>query len=313
MATTPTWTPVIAIAIVAIIAGAGLGGFLYYRSLPGSTATPLVVQLGDNVTVNYIGVMGTGAEAGKVFDTSIYSVATNSIGYPKTLEFGLRGSAANYTPLAVHVSGNTPQNGYTLGNLSFIQVVTGFWQGLIGLPGNQSRAIVVPPSLGYGSIRSSCLSTQPLSYTLPVVETLTLTQFGARFSGVTASIGAEFADPYFGWPVLILNTNSSFTTIENLAQVGMVAHPTGWPVLVTSVESTTNGTGAITLLNELSPAQAGLVLGHAVGGQGLCSSPNGEFIVSSVNTANGTYTENYNTEVTGETLIFTVTVVDIYP
>ena len=314
MATGMNWAPLIAVAIVAIVVGGGLAGYLYFKNRPASPPSVRVVALGDNVTVNYIGIMGSGAESGKVFDTSIYSVATNSIAYPKTLEFGLRGTAKNYTALPVHVGGNTPSSGFSLGGLTFIQTVTGFWQGLVGLSGTSTRAVVIPPALGYGPTNLACVATRPLSFSVPVLETMSLTQFAQRYPGVTAFQGTEFPDPHYAWPVLVLSENNSFATIENLPSLGATSSPAGWPVVVTAVDPTANGTGSITLTNQLTPASAGLVLGHDYLGTGPCSSQSGgRFIVSSVNLANGTYTENFNQEVQGQTLVFLMTVVDIFP
>jgi FKBP-type peptidyl-prolyl cis-trans isomerase 2 len=314
MATNPSWTPFLAVVLVVVVAAAALSGYLYYTHRPQGPPSELTVAVDDNVTVNYIGVMGSGPEAGKVFDTSLYSVATNGISYPKTLEFSLRGTAANYTPLAVHVGSDTPSSGYSLGGLTFIQTVSGFWQGLIGLTGNTTHAVPVPPSLGYGSTNAACVATRPLTFTLPVVQTFSLSQFAQKYPGVTAFEGSEFPDPHYGWPVLILSENSSFATVENLATVGHTASPGGWPIEVTQVAATANGTGAITLVNELTPAMAGHLLGHDYLGTGPCSSQSGgQFIVSGVNVANGTFTENYNQEVQGQTLVFLITVVDIFP
>ncbi|MCI4337316.1 MAG: FKBP-type peptidyl-prolyl cis-trans isomerase [Thermoplasmata archaeon] len=314
MANNPSLLPLIAIIVAVIVVTSGAVGFLYLTHRPATNSGVPAVAVGDNVTVNYIGILGSGAEAGKVFDTSFYSVATNNASFPKTLEFGLRASAKNYTPLPVHVSGNTPSSGYTLGNLSFIQVVTGFWQGLVGMTGNSTRTLVLPPSEAYGPSNPACISTQRLSFTLPVVETLSLAAFSADFPGTMVAQGIEFPDPQYGWPVLVLSANASFATIENLPTLGMTASPAGWPIEVTGLSSTTNGTGMITLTNQLSPAQAGHVLGHVAAASGLCGSQsNGRFIVSAVNLADGTFTEDYNTEVTGQTLVFIVTITGIFP
>lgn len=314
MATLQSWLPAIVVVVLLIIAGAGVAGYLYLTHGPKSNPGVTTVQYGDNVTVNYIGIMGSGPDEGKVFDTSFYSVAANNATYPKTLTFAMRASEKNYTALPVHVAGNTPQSGYTLGNLTFIGVVTGFWQGLIGMAANTTRTLVLPPDLAYGPINPACEATEPLVSTMPVVQTLSLSAFSAQYPGQTPTEGVEFSQPHYGWPVLVLNTNSSFATVENLPTVGWTSHPAGWPVEVTAITSTSNGTGVITLTNELSATQAGHVAGHAITGSGLCNPPsNGNFIVSAVNVANGTYTENYNTEVTGETLVFVVTITAIYP
>ncbi|HZY70103.1 MAG TPA: hypothetical protein VFF67_03890 [Thermoplasmata archaeon] len=308
-----SWVPAIILIVIIAVAGGGSAIFVYYHNVVHPAAAPLVVVEGVNVTVNYIGIFGSGPEEGKVFDTSLYSVGSNDAAYAKSLEFHARGIAKNYTPLDVHVGGNTPSSGYTLGNYSFIQVVTGFWQGLLGLPGNETHTVVVPPNLGYGPKNPACIAEQPLTYTLPVLEMLPGPTFSHQYPGIVATTGASFNDPRYGWPVLILSANASFVTIENEPSVGTTASPAGWPVLVTSVTSTGNGTGTITLENQLSSSQAGHLLGKDFAGTGPCTTQaHGQFIVTAVDPANGTYTEDYNTEVTGQTLLFDVTVVDIF-
>jgi FKBP-type peptidyl-prolyl cis-trans isomerase 2 len=292
-----------AVLVVVVIASAGgAAAFLYEFNKPKAVESILTVQTGDNVTVNYIGTFGSGAQAGRVFDTSIYSVATQNLSYPKSLEYQSRGARSAYTPLPVHVG---PSGSYTIGNLTFGLVVTGFWQGLIGLPGNQSHTIVVSPSFGYGALNSSCLTTDPLVYRLPVFANVPLASFGTAFPNVTANVGAVFPDPTYGWNDSIFAVNSTTVVVQALADLGDTSQPNGLPFLVSALNSTT-----ITLSSELTPANAGLVLGHVAKG-GLCGAT--KFIVSAVNLAAGTYTENFNPEVQGETLDFTVTVVDILP
>jgi hypothetical protein len=313
MTSQQTW---LIVFVALILVGAGIAaGVVYFVHQPPAASTQLQVQLGDNVTVNYIGVYGSGPEQGKVFDTSLYSVAVNNIAFPKALTYSPRGAfPSNYTPLDVHVAPDTPSAGYTLGSYTFIGVVTGFWLGLVGLPGNVTKQLILPPDLAYGPSNPACVATQPLVYSIPKLVTMPASEFTAKYSGQVASTGAQFPDPHFGWPVLVLSSNSSFVTIENLPNVGWTASPAGWPVKVTNVSSTANGTGSITLQNELGPSQAGHVLGTDYAGTGPCSSSSsGKFIVTAVNLGAGTYTENFNQEVQGETLIFTVTVVDIFP
>jgi FKBP-type peptidyl-prolyl cis-trans isomerase 2 len=310
-----SYTPLIILTVVVII-GAGVGSaFLYLHARPSNPSPPRLVKIGDNVTVHYIGIYGSGPEAGRVFDTSVYAVGSNNAAWPKSIEYHARGSLpSNFTPLAVHVGSNTPQAGYSLGNLSFIQVVTGFWEGLVGLLPNQTHTIIVPPSQGYGATNPACVATRPLTQYLPVLQSMPGKTFNTRYPGALAASGAEFSDPHYGWSVLVLSANSSYVTIENLAQVGDTASPAGWTVTVTAVSSTANGTGQITLQNELAPSQAGLVVGKDFLGTGPCSSQaSGKFIVTAVDPVHGTYTEDFNQEVVGKTLIFMVTVVDVFP
>lgn len=303
--TRPPRTLAIVLAIIVVAAGGGGIGFLYYENHRPGPSGPLTVQVGDNATVNYIGIFGAGPQVGRVFDTSEYAVAMNDLAWPKSLLYTSRGaSPANYTPLPVYVGSTAPAAGYTVGNLTFSSVVTGFWQGLVGLPGNQTHYVTVPPSLGYSFVNRSCFVTQPLTYTKPVLVTLTPAGFASAFPSVTATPGLEFTDPLYGWPDLILTVNATAVAYENLPSLGMTTSPSGWSVAVTSITSTT-----ITLVNQLSPGQAGLVKGKSTAS--ICGTTS--FIVSQVNLGASTYTEDFNTEVAGQTLIFIVSVVDIFP
>jgi len=294
------------ILVVIVLVVAGVGAALLYEANKAKSATPvLTVQQGDNVTVNYIGEFGSGAQQGRVFDTSFYGIATDNASYPKSLEYQSRGARSAYTPLAVHVGPNAPSNGYPVGNLTFSTVVTGFWQGLLGIPGNQSHTIVVPPSLGYGPLNTSCVATYPLVRTVPVLAFVPVNAFPAFYPNATLALGAVFPDPTYGWNDTVFAINATTVTVQSLPAPGSTAEPQGISFLVSNVNATT-----ITLASKLTPADAGLVLGHAKSG-GLCGKT--QFIVSSVDTASGTFTENYNPEVQGETLDFIVTVVEIFP
>ena len=95
--------------------------------------------------------------------------------------------------------------------------------------------------------------------------------------------------------------------MQNQPSVGWTATPNSWPVEVMSVNATT-----ISLTNQLNSANDGLEVGHVPTAECGQNAPS-HFLVSSVNVAGGTYTQDFNSETTNETLIFVVTVVDIYP
>ena len=311
MAQNPSILPAIVLIAVVVIAGGAAGAYLYFHNAPKQPSAPLTVAVGDNVTVNYIGYFGSGPEQGKVFDTSLHSVATDNSTYPKAIQFHMRASAANYTPLPVHVGSGTPSNGYSFANQSIIQVVTGFWQGLVGLPGNQSRAVTVPPADGYGSTNPACVRSLPITIHAPVFETVSGPAFSKMFPGVLATTGSSFVNSTYGWKTHILSANQTSVSLENIAYVGETSSLQGWPVLVTNVTGTANGTGQITAVTELTAADAGHLAGKT--STGLCQSQsNGVFIVTAVNFTSGTFTEDFNQEVVGQTLVFVVTVVDIY-
>ncbi|HYA54291.1 MAG TPA: hypothetical protein VEG42_01650 [Thermoplasmata archaeon] len=292
---------VILVVVVLIAAGVG-AAVLYELNRPKSAGTILTVQVGDNVTVSYIGEFANGAQAGRVFDTSIYSVALNNASYPKSLEFAMRASPSAYTPLPVHVGPTTPSGGYTIGNVSYGSVVTGFWQGLLGLQGNQSATIVIPPNLGYGSLNQSCLVTRPLVFSVPVLTFVPASEFGSLYPNVTATVGVQFADPTYGWNDTVFAVNSTTVSVRAAPNVGEKSSPDGLPYEVSQLNAT-----AVTVSSLLTPANAGLVLGHSA--SQVCSAS--KFIVSAVDFGAGTLTENYNSEVVGATLKFTVTVVNI--
>ncbi len=314
MADSPSRVTLVVLIVITLAAAGGLAGFAYYHSRPGPAPAVLTPQYGGNATVNYIGYFGSGPDSGRVFDTSIYSVAINNASYPKALSFQYRGSEANYTPLGVYVGVSTPSGGYTIGNTTFVSVVTGFWEGIIGVAGNTTTTVVIPPDLGYGPQNTSCFRTMPLTYTVPVISTMTAAVFSTAYPGVTPLTGVMFKDPNYGWNASVLAANSSFVTVENLPYTGYVGSPAGWPVLVTSISSTSNGTGAITLNNEIAPSEAGHLLGKDFNHTGPCqASSKGQFIVTAVDPTTGTFTEDFNPEVQGQVLIFVITVINIYP
>lgn len=293
------------VLVVVIIAAAGAGAAILYEfNKPKSPGPILTVQQGDNVTVNYIGQFGSGPQVERVFDTSFYSIAINNASYPKSLEFTMRSSASAYTPLPVHVGPTAPSGGYSVGNVSFGTVVTGFWQGLIGLPGNKSTVLVLPPNLAYGPLNQSCLVTEPLVFSVPVLTFVSVQAFSTLYPNATARQGAQFTDPTYGWNDSVFAVNATSVTVQASPTLGEKSSPNGLPFAVTALNTT-----SITLSSLLTPANAGLVLGHS--SSSLCGNTN--FIVSAVNLGNGTLTENFNNEVVGATLKFTVTVVNILP
>ncbi len=289
---------VLAILVVVVIVGGGVGaGVLYWVTHPAPSGGPPTAQLGNNLTVNYIGMFGGTPQQGRVFDSSFLSVATNNASYPKSLEFQFRG-ASGYTPLSVTNLG--PASG----------LIGGFWQGLIGLAVNQTRIITIPVGpLGYWPVNASCFVSEPLRYTIPTVRTYTSAAFSSAFPGLVVTSGMTIADPTYGWNDLVLSKNASAVVIQNLPSPGYTSSPFGWPVTVANVSAS-----VITLVNNLTPASAGLVLGTSATGMDCGgTTPKTQFIVSSVNLATGTFTENYNPETVGATLIFTVTIVTLGP
>lgn len=293
--------PWLTFVVVVIVIAAAVGGGIYLLSVTVnkrySPSPPATIVEGDNVSVNYIGVFGTGINQGDVFDTSLLSVATNNATFPKALSFSFRG-VSGYVPLEAHVG---PQS-YT----PFSSLITGFWQGLIGMHVGQTKILTIPPSLGYGGANQSLIHTYPLVTTIPMVYTYSPSEFGTLYGGIAAQAGATFTDPHYGWTDVILASNSTSVVLEFAPYLGQVVHPYSWPVVVTNVSTPHNGTGAITLTNQLYPSDVGSIKGNNTGTSGQT------FYLTNVNPEAGTYTLDYNPETAGNTLIFTVTVVQLF-
>ncbi|HUZ79295.1 MAG TPA: hypothetical protein VMV28_01550 [Thermoplasmata archaeon] len=304
------WPLAVFMAIV-IVAASGAGAYLYYHSKLSPTKPLLSVELGDNVTVNYVGYFGSGPQAGAIFDTSLWSVANNS-NLKKSLEFANRGSQAAYTPLGVHVGPTAPSGGYVVHNTTFNTVITGFWKGMLGMTGNVSKWISIPPSLGYGNGQAGCYQSSPLVYTIPATNLIALSTFHTQYPNATAATGAQFADPQYGWTDFVLSANASWVVVQYHPTLGQLASPYGYPEQVTNISTASGGAGTITLTSLLAPSQAGLVLGKLPSSASTVCSAN-KFIVSSISPATNTQVWNFNAEVMGQTLVFVVTVLNIYP
>ncbi|EQD77034.1 peptidyl-prolyl cis-trans isomerase, FKBP-type, partial [mine drainage metagenome] len=290
--------------VILVVGGAGFYAANYYLE-PHPVAGPATVQVGANVTVNYIGYFGSGPQIGKVFDTSIYSVYQNNASYPKSLEFasGHSGAASAYHPLGVHIGPATAQ--YTVGNQTFSGVVPGFWQGIVGMTVNQTRYISMPPSLAYGPLDPACEATEPLAFTVPVLRSYTVANFSAAFPGISTTGGTTFPDPVYGWTDQVFASNTSAVSVVSLPSLGETMRLSGWSASVTGVNGTT-----ITVTNDITPQNFGSLLGtfptaRACGGGASTS----HYLIAGVNVAAGTFTINWNTEVTGQSLVFRVTLV----
>src|SRR3989442_908240 len=127
------------VGVVLLIAA--ILGVYYGYVVPKFAPPPLRTQSGDSVQVDYV---GTFAENGLVFDTSIQSIAKDNASYPKAFMFAWHGS---YAPLPV-----------TIGSGS---VVPGFDTGIQGLAIGDTKTIVVPPALGYGAADPTKIFVKP--------------------------------------------------------------------------------------------------------------------------------------------------------
>jgi hypothetical protein len=221
-------------------------------------------------------------------------VATNDALYPKSLSFGLRDNAS-YAPLQFVVGG---------GNL-----IKGFESGVIGMTLNQTKTFSIPPNLGYGLLNQTRLIMFNLTETEPVFLSMNQTLFQAKYN-VTPLIGLTLIDPFWGWSARVINldTNADLISVQNMPSVGDrlavygtpgATIPTGWYADVVSIDSTANdGAGVIEIHHMLTAADERKVQGVDFFGN---------FIVDQIDPTSGIARKNYNDELLGVTIYFTVT------
>lgn len=242
-----------------------------------------LVTVGQTIQVDYIGKLTDG----RVFDTSNYSIAINDAAYPKTLSFTLR-DQTSYTQLSFEVGGG--------------QLIAGFDSAVVGMRIGETKAVTLTSDEAYGPMDLAKLVTFDLTETVPLLETFTSAQFTAEY-GVGPVAGLTVTDPSWNWPVTVLeyNTQSDRVVVKNTPTVDTEYHingdsTTGWDVLVTDIDSTSD---LITLEHQLVDADSDYIMG--VDGTGT-------FFITQVDVENGTAVKNYNSELLGKSLVFIITI-----
>lgn len=279
---------VLCIVVGLVVAGAAIGYKFLSAEQKGGQYSGLNVELGDSVSVNYVGMF----EDGTVFDTSFVEVANNDFLYPKSLSFAEK---TQYTPLT-----------FTVGQG---EMIAGFDTGVLGMAVNETKELVIQPAQGYGEPDQSLILVVNLTEKKPVYEWgMNATDFESLYI-VPAQIGTTVKSNEFGWNMTVfyvdpVTKNVQFKHEPMLNEV--ISLYDKWDSVVVSIDtSANNGQGEITLRHLLSQDDAGKILSY--------DSQGNEFRVISVNTGADTYTVDYNREVVGKTLIFRVTLVSLKP
>jgi FKBP-type peptidyl-prolyl cis-trans isomerase 2 len=156
--------------------------------------TEKVVKIGDNISVNYTGSY----ENGKVFDTSIESVAKANNLSPRNI----------YEPLKFRV-GQKPS-----------AVIEGFDKGVIGMKIGETKSLRIPPEEAY-PINPSMIQVVPIvqdipaTSTIPKVLEIPLEQFEQVF-GKNHSAGDTVQIPETNINMTIKNITSEVSLAYNL-------------------------------------------------------------------------------------------------
>ena len=245
------------------------------------------VIAGDSIRVNYIGQLPDG----RVFDTSLFTVASDNTTYPKSLFYSYRGNETKYGTL-----------NFTVGAGGMI---SGFDQGVRGMAVGETKTFSISPSEGYGSMVASKLRTINLTETMPVQKAMTKAEFKAYYGSDPVSF-QTFKDRQYGWDAFVSAYDGTNVIVQNLVPAAGADYKVygsasdsscGWMLNATISGST------ITVHHLLTAESALQVKGLDTGSV--------KMFVESVDEAAGTFVLNKNNEVVGRTLTFTVTIVQI--
>lgn len=156
-----------------------------------TTGNQKTVKVGDNVSVDY-----TGSVNGKIFDTSIESVAK---------ENNLSGPNRTYEPIR-----------FTVGKGQFIK---GFEEGIIGMKLGESKTLTIPPEKGYGQKNPLMIQTVPIVQKVPLVRT-----FPKVFEIPSGQFTSLFGTSHkIGDSVRIPGTNANISILNMSATSGVLA------------------------------------------------------------------------------------------
>ena len=181
----------------------------------GCVGQQKVVKVGDNISVDYVGR----TEDGKVFDTSIESVAKQNNMY-------------------------NPQRGYQ--SLNFTvgkgQIIKGFDNGVIGMKVGDNKTLTISPENGYGPIDPAKIQVIPIVQSIPLMTTVSrfleipAGQFTSSF-GPNHTVGDNVNIPNSNINLTVKNIGTNVSLVYNLA-VGyeIIQKGAPWNETVVSVD-----------------------------------------------------------------------------
>lgn len=274
------------VLIAVLMVSASTVVILIYQGGQSEGASIDVVAKGQTIKVDYIGKLLDG----RVFDTSLLSVANDDAAYPKTLSFTKR-SNSSYVPLSFEVGAG--------------KMISGFDAAVVGMKVGETKTVTLTPDQAYGDMDPAKLVTFQLTETVPLLRTFTADAFKAEY-GVSAARGLTVYDPFYGWEATVyeFDAQADRVTVKNVPTVDALYQiygtgSVGWNVKVTGIDSNTN---LITIHHQLDDGDSDMIKGLDGGST---------FFVIDVDVSKGTAVRNYNTELLGKSLVFTITVVSI--
>jgi FKBP-type peptidyl-prolyl cis-trans isomerase 2 len=183
--------------------------------------------VGDKVEVDYVGYL----TEYKVFDTSVLDIGRENT-VQKTPDFRTR---PTYEPLKVYV--NLEDTDFSD---EYIQVVEGFWEGIVGMREGQSRSVTLPPAKAYGDFTNATLN---ITEEVAMIETMTLSEFDLNYPGEEPLKGMILAHHFWGWNISInhINESEDIVEIQNEPDINETVDPYLWESKVIYKNQSDNG------------------------------------------------------------------------
>jgi len=296
---------IVAVLVAAILVSAGVVAYLLYTRGSATAAEENPIVSGDTVTMHYTGMLADG----RVFDTSLVSVAWDDILYPKSLSFSKRDNDS-YGPFTM-----------TAGLYGAGGTIKGFALGVLGMYEGQTKTITIAPEDGY-AIDPAKSVTVSVVQKIVATETMTDSQFRSDY-GIEPIPLRVITHYFWGWSVVIVSYEDGIVTLKHTPTVGQMVSPygnpddsdspEGWHVRVDAYDPNANdGEGLTTVTNMVSASDVGEIKGVTTQGN--------DFFLWSFDSANQTFevhmsdsTTGYNGEISGRTLVFEVTVLLVQP
>ncbi len=278
---------------------------VYQAWMLGLEAAPIqapeVVERTDTIEFDYIGNF----EDGRVFGTSVKSVADDDVSYPKSLHYTYPADGT-FNPVLSTIGGGFVEPG-AAPFLGMENKGKALESAILGMRVGETRVVALQPEEAYGMTNVSLLETRTLVETVPQYEEMSTITYSQRFSEEGPPFeGKSLKDPFWGWDVYVyyLNRTNDLVIIRHNPTAGMVVTPySHWNTLVEDVDSAANeGLGEIRVRHQLSPEDADRVLGQSI---------HEKFIVTSVDPEAGTFVADFNDERAGKVLYLRITLLSI--
>jgi FKBP-type peptidyl-prolyl cis-trans isomerase 2 len=292
-----------ALIVVAIVVACGAIGYVIYTRGGDDGGNQRTIVSGDTVTLDYIGMLPDG----RVFDTSLWAVAQDDANYSKSLTFKLRDNES-YEPFPM-----------TAGNYGSGGTIKGFALGVIGLQVGDQKLIEVAPEDGY-PLLPEMLITFNVTDHIPITEIMTEDEYRGFFNAEPIKLDV-IDHPFWGWNVLVADVSGGYVTVKSQPTVGQSVYPygnpnlgtdpSGWEIKVVGYDpSADGGIGQITIRHMVTAEDVYNVMGT--------DSADNALIIWSFDSDNQTFQVHrsysdigYNSEVSGRTLFFEVTIIKV--